>query len=131
MLVQVNGKVVGKQRPRVTRHGTYTPKETKEYEKKIADAWRELGVAPFEGPVEVTVFVERKMPDSRPKKLLSEPDIYKPDADNILKVVQDALNGVAYLDDKYVVDAFVKKLPRRRKEEDTLIVRVGEVSYEG
>ena len=33
----------------------------------------------------------------------------KPDADNILKIVCDALNGVAYHDDKQIVEAKVCK----------------------
>ena len=33
----------------------------------------------------------------------------KPDADNVLKIVMDGLNGVAYEDDKQVVDATVHK----------------------
>ena len=34
----------------------------------------------------------------------------KPDADNIIKVVQDALNGVAYHDDKQVMYVTAKKV---------------------
>ena len=34
----------------------------------------------------------------------------KPDADNILKIIADALNGIAYADDKQVVTAEVQKL---------------------
>ena len=33
----------------------------------------------------------------------------KPDIDNIFKVVADALNGVAYPDDKSIVDCQVRK----------------------
>ena len=33
----------------------------------------------------------------------------KPDADNILKVVADALNGIAYQDDKQIVLAEARK----------------------
>lgn len=29
MIVTVEGEIVGKQRPRVCRHGTFTPKKTK------------------------------------------------------------------------------------------------------
>ena len=34
----------------------------------------------------------------------------KPDVDNVLKLIMDALNGVAYLDDKQVVDARCAKM---------------------
>lgn len=33
----------------------------------------------------------------------------KPDADNVLKVICDALNGIAYADDKQIVEAAVRK----------------------
>jgi Holliday junction resolvase RusA-like endonuclease len=33
----------------------------------------------------------------------------KPDADNIAKIVCDALNGIAFLDDKQIVDARITK----------------------
>lgn len=129
-MIQIEGKVIGKARPRVTKNGIFTPKNTRDYEKKIADAWRGLGIEPFKGPVEVNIYVERKMPDSRPKKLEAEYDVFKPDVDNIMKTVLDALNGVAYLDDKQVYSASVVKLKRKRKEEDTLLVSVNEVSHE-
>jgi Holliday junction resolvase RusA-like endonuclease len=34
----------------------------------------------------------------------------KPDADNILKLVADALNGLAYVDDKNIVTAHAHKV---------------------
>ena len=47
-----NIKPRSKQRPRSTRSGhTYTPKETREYEKKISEAYS--GVAFVDGPLEV------------------------------------------------------------------------------
>lgn len=33
----------------------------------------------------------------------------KPDWDNVGKLIADALNGVAYYDDKYVVDGMARK----------------------
>ena len=33
----------------------------------------------------------------------------KPDADNVLKVVADSLNHIAYKDDSQIVDAYVRK----------------------
>ena len=33
----------------------------------------------------------------------------KPDADNIAKIIMDALNGVAYEDDRQVVELIVRK----------------------
>lgn len=48
----------------------------------------------------------------------------KPDADNIAKVVLDALNGVAYRDDSQIVRLMVKK---EYGEESGLRVQISEV----
>ena len=47
----------------------------------------------------------------------------KPDIDNILKVVADALNGVAYLDDVQVIEVNADKT---YSEEEGLLVTVRE-----
>lgn len=111
-------EVMGKPRPRVNRNGrVWTPKKFKDYEKKIADAYLAAGGAVLNGEICLTVSICRKMPNSRPKRLINEPDTYKPDVDNIAKLVLDALNGVAYEDDKQVTQLHVVKHPRARSEE--------------
>ena len=125
--IEVFGKVKGKARPRVTRFGTYTPKESRVYERMIAEKYRETGVEPFLGEVSVEVTTYREMPKSRPKKAVKEPDTYKPDVDNIGKAVLDALNGVAYLDDKQVTMLSVIKKPRERNRPEFIVVEVEEL----
>lgn len=41
--------------------------------------------------------------------ILKNHPLKKPDADNVAKIILDALNGIAYLDDKQVVDLGVHK----------------------
>lgn len=113
----VYGKVVGSARPRVTRNGTYIPKATREYRRAILRAFEECGGRKFDGEVYVGISVSRALPKSRPKRLLSEPDVFKPDVDNIAKNVLDALTGHAWDDDTQVVDLRVKKFPRTRTDE--------------
>lgn len=123
----VPGEVMGKPRPRFARNGrVYTPKKCVQYEKLIAAMYRETGCEPFCGPIMVKVDTYRALPKSRPKKATTEPDTYKPDADNVLKVVLDALNGVAYRDDSQVVVVQMTKHPRSRVEEH-LVVEISEV----
>ena len=115
---KVYGKVLGKPRPRVNRNGrVWTPKKFKDYENKIANAYIEAGGEKLEVPVSVKVRTFRSLPESRPKKVESEPDNFKPDVDNIGKIFLDALNGVAYGDDKQVTLLCVTKMPRARREE--------------
>lgn len=68
--------------------------------------------APLAGPIEMALtFV---MP--RPKAMLwkSKPmprvhDVRKPDRDNLMKSVQDALNGLLFVDDSQICDGPVRK----------------------
>lgn len=117
----VKGTVRGKQRPRVTMAGgharAYTPAKTKAYEDAIRAAYIDAGGTKLEGPVSVHVDVFRALPKSKPKSLVSEPDMFKPDGDNVLKCVLDALSGTAFHDDSQVVILSVIKRPRTRCEE--------------
>nr|DAN73502.1 MAG TPA: Endodeoxyribonuclease RusA [Caudoviricetes sp.] len=71
------------------------------------------------------MFIHRELPKSRPKRLLAELDTAKPDIDNVTKAVLDALNGVAYDDDKQVVSLRVTKLPRTRQESFLRVTIIG------
>lgn len=121
----VPGRAVGKQRPRVTKGRTYTPKQTVEYERRIALAAKAASV-PFcslvSWPVEVRVVVKYETPKSWPaaRRIAlateSRPKDTKPDADNILKCVLDALRGVVYRDDDQVWKASIEKVWGYRDE---------------
>lgn len=114
----VHGEIMGKPRPRFNKSGrVWTPSKFKDYEGRIAQAYEDAGGEKLEGTVAVKVRTFRAMPKTRPKRLKREEDVYKPDADNILKLVLDALNGVAYDDDKQVVRVICAKMPRARREE--------------
>lgn len=115
------GRVSGKGRPRFTRGGhAYTPKGTRDYESAIRDAFENAHgrpPGPFSGPIAVCIMTYRQLPKSTPKSVISEPDTHKPDIDNVAKIVLDALNGVAWLDDAQVTSLEVVKLDRTRDPE--------------
>ena len=121
------GKVRGKGRPRFARGGhAYTPKTTRDYEGAIREAFEnapERPPEPFSGPIAVCIMTYRQLPKSTPKSVTSEPDTHKPDVDNVAKIVLDALNGVAWLDDAQVTSLTVVKLDRARDPE-RLSVRI-------
>lgn len=115
----VNGKPQGKQRPRFSRISktVYTPTKTAKYEKQIAKAYTDAGgkCIPADCYVSVSVSAFFPVPKSYSKKKREDclerilrPD-KKPDMDNILKVVLDGLNRVAYEDDKQVVELIGRK----------------------
>lgn len=122
----VTGRVVGSARPRVTRYGTYIPRETRRYRERIRGEFIEQGGQLISGPVSVSITVCRALPKSRPKRMESEPDTFKPDVDNVAKNVLDALNGIAFEDDSLVVELRVRKMPRRRQEERIVVTIGGE-----
>lgn len=74
------------------------------------------GARMLEGPIRVTITAVYQIPGSASKAdkiamiLGKVRPTRKPDADNIGKAVLDALNGVAYQDDKAVVDVRVVKI---------------------
>lgn len=118
---EVMGRVIGSARPRVTRRGTYIPKRTRDYRNRIKGAFMEAGGMRRSGPVSVHVCVFRELPRSRPKRVESEADTFKPDVDNIAKNVLDALNGIAWDDDSQVVELLVRKHPRTREPERIVV----------
>lgn len=116
--------VRGKDRPRFTRSGrVYTDGKTERAQDEIAWLFRRVleardredGSPAFGGdPVAVSINAYCPLPKSRPKRVESEDYTVKPDADNVAKLVLDALNGVAWEDDTQVVSLTVRKLPRTR-----------------
>lgn len=83
-----------------------------------------LPVAARGVPVTVSVRVFRHLPKSTPKGVAEAADTGKPDADNVAKLVMDALNGCAYEDDAQVTSLRVTKMPRSRIQRDRMEVEV-------
>ena len=115
MTFTIAGDPKGKQRPRYTKSGhTYTPSETVAYEKKVAYCYRQAGGQLHTQPIKLEVWAFYQIPKSASKKraaeMLGTLCTKKPDADNVLKIIMDGLNKVAYEDDKQVVEAIVHKV---------------------
>ena len=108
---------VGKGRPRFTRTGhTYTPKATATAEFAIrSHAWAAMrGRAPTSHPVRVEIVARMPIPrswtDKKRREHFGKPADKKPDADNVAKLILDALNGLVFEDDKQVVSLTVEKI---------------------
>lgn len=115
----VEGEPQGKARPRFSRRSetVYTPSKTAKYEKEIQQAYIAAGgkLIPEGSYAAVTVDAYFKIPKSYTKRKrldceqnINRPD-KKPDIDNVLKVVLDALNKVAYKDDEQVIEVVCRK----------------------
>lgn len=103
-----------KGRPRVTKTGhTYTPKQTVDYEKQIREAYN----GPFfeEGMLSVKLRFTMSGTEIMIERVGLNPDVEQPvsrlrgDIDNYAKSVLDALNGVAYSDDRQIVCLYLEK----------------------
>ena len=130
---KIPGPPVGKQRPRVTRHGTYTPQKTAEYEKLVQDIYKINRFPKLEGYLSMSVSAYYPIPKSTSKKKkdmmlkgILLPD-KKPDVDNVLKCICDALNKVAYDDDKQIISMNIVKY---YSENPCVVIRLEEIEGE-
>jgi Holliday junction resolvase RusA-like endonuclease len=114
----VAGDPVAKGRPRMTRRGqVYTPSETRAYETLVRQlaALEMRGKAPLEGAVRVELLIELAIPQSwsRTKQLAAIADeimpASRPDIDNFVKSVLDAINGIVFSDDAQIVELRARK----------------------
>lgn len=112
----VSGKPRGKARPRFGNGRAYSDPVTEQAEADIRGAWVEAGSPRLEGAIgiDIDLVVERPKGHFTTRGALSAdgrrspyPSGQKPDVDNALKLVLDALNGRAWKDDVQVVRAAV------------------------
>lgn len=116
MEFKVEGKPQGKARARtfynkkLGRMQSITPEQTKSYEDLIRWSYTAAGGKYLgETTLQVNIQAYYPIPKSFSKAKTNDAvtqklrPTTKPDCDNIIKVVLDALNGVAYYDDKQVI----------------------------
>ena len=136
----VEGKVQGKARARTFfNHNTgkmqsITPEQTKSYEELIRWSYKASGGKYLgKNSIELSIKAYYSIPQAfsrvkREQALQGEiRPMTRPDIDNITKVVLDALNGVAYYDDKQVVSVSCEKW---YGEMGCLVVEIKEIDNE-
>lgn len=104
----VHGRPVPMARPRVTMHGTYTPKECRQYKNLVATAAKSVmrDNMMFEAePLECRVRFIFPLPKTRKNPWATS----RPDLDNLYKAVTDSMIGIVYKDDAQIVRAFIEK----------------------
>lgn len=114
----VLGEPVPQSRPRFTRTGhSFKAQKSRDYESLV----REIAMLsmnkgkPMEGQLKITADFYLAIPKSMPKWIIpmaaygvARPT-KKPDTSNLLKAVEDGMNGIVYADDSQIVEAVANK----------------------
>jgi len=129
----------GKQRHRIANGRAYTPQQTRRFEASI----RKAVAASYDGdPVTCGVRIIVDAFFARPKKPhrghlcnrsdgphpLSMGGSCYPDSSNVLKAAEDAMNGVAYVDDAQAADVQCRRWWVARGDEPGMHIRVWVIS---
>lgn len=128
---EVVGQIKGKARPRVNTYtgNAYTPTSTKDYENLIKQYFKIKypRYEPLEGRVSVKIMAYFDVPKTTNKKdrsLIEEGKLSptkKPDIDNIVKIILDALNKMAFKDDNQITKLEVEKI---YAEEEKIAIKI-------
>ena len=115
--IYIPGKAVAQSRPRFARRGnhvaTYDAAPSRDYKSWVKHCALEvmkqkaMQIIPRDIPLKIILTVNVERPKSCPK---SRPlPVTKPDLDNTLKTIQDALEGIAYQADQQIVSISATK----------------------
>lgn len=140
----VYGEPKAKGRPRVsvrksgdgekTFARAHTPKQTVIYENQVKLEYENQCGSyrfPDDAMLDIRIFAYYGIPKSTSKKkreLMLAGKIRptkKPDFDNIAKIICDSLNGIAYQDDKLIVDGMFRKFYSEQPRVEVKILQIG------
>lgn len=135
MRITIPGAPRGKERPRVTRRGTYTPEGTRRYEEFVRACWAKESGERFADDAALNVLIMAWFPVPKSTSKAKRFEMLlghirpakKPDCDNVAKIICDALNGCAYKDDAQIVRCTVAKY---YSETPRVEVNIQEVKHE-
>lgn len=138
---EIEGEPCGKERPRFNGYTrrVFTPNKTKNYES--LSQWeyiRQCKNNRFgdQEALAVTITAYHAIPKSaskiKKKKMLSGEirPIKKPDMDNIIKIITDSLNNLAYRDDSQIVECTIKKFYSDHPRVKVVITNIGDLEQQ-
>lgn len=117
---EVPAKIIGKGRPRLNSYTgqVYTPTRTKDYESLVEQYFllKYPRYKAIEGRAKVTIIAYFEIPKSTSKVMKEQmlqnkiSPTKKPDIDNVVKIVLDAMNKFAFKDDTQITKIEVEKI---------------------
>lgn len=134
----VLGEPVAQGRPRFTTASgfarAYDPARSRHYKEYVRlEAAARAPEKPLSGPIDLEVRIYRPIPKSFGKRKSEAAErglirpTTKPDTDNYLKAIKDALKGIIWQDDSQVVDIRASKF---YSEKPRVEIKIKEVSHE-
>jgi Holliday junction resolvase RusA-like endonuclease len=127
--IYIPGKAVAQSRPRFARRGnhvaTYDAAPSRDYKSWVKHCALEvmkqkaMQIIPRDIPLHIVLTVSVARPKSIPKSRLLP--VVKPDLDNFLKTVQDALEGIVYQADQQIVSV---RAVKKYADADAVEVRI-------
>lgn len=131
---RMDGLPRGQGRPRATARGgfarVYKDPKSREYEAEVAGLARDAmaGREPFTGPLSLSLCFRMPIPKSETKRVraaMAAGEIApttKPDLSNLVKAIEDGMNGVVFIDDCQVVRNFNTKIYHERPGVDVQVL---------
>ena len=124
LMFEIPGSPIGQGRPKfstINGHArAYDPEKSRNYKAYVkllaTQAMKDSGFTMIKGPCALSINAYFEVPKSKSKKFREaalnglEYPTKKPDLSNIIKGIEDALNGLAYKDDALIVRLGVTKL---------------------
>lgn len=111
MTIKIFGNPVAQGRPRFSKIGnfvrTYDPEKSRSWKNDVRMQAILQKPILLEGALILKASFYLLRPKTLPKKILHHTK--KPDLDNLIKGVKDALKGICYRDDSQVVESYISK----------------------
>lgn len=136
----IKGEIQTKQRPRASSfHGfarVYTPEDTINYENYVRSEYqRQCNDFMFEDDKPLMARLTFFFAPNKEVKKMQENDIEvaclnNKDVDNLAKIILDALNGIAYDDDRRIISLFSTKCYSKKANEEYVSCEITENNHE-
>ncbi len=130
---EIPSKIIGKGRPRLNSYTgrVYTPTRTKDYEELVEQYFllKYPRYKTLEGRIKMDIVAHFEIPKSTTKTAKAQmlentiSPTKKPDIDNIVKIILDAMNNIAFKDDTQITKISVEK---KYSESEKVFVKIEE-----